>query len=220
MKINISLGINANHGAGGGSSAWWHPNAYIDLDYQNDRARINGVSYASIAAARTASAIVQTGGIDRIPVTLGTNYTLAGKGITASTGVSTARYLATLDDGADAVPLDEAVYIYQGLVSATQVIQAQVWDGSVVQAGGSLELSTTIGNSAAVRAAVRVAASAFAFSCNGGAVQTDSTGTLPTVTQLVVGNRDDGTRPWEGTVHRILLINQNVADADLPGLLA
>lgn len=219
MKIGIGLSLNRARRSSGGA-AWWTSGALVDLDYQNDRAYVNGTAYASLAAARTAGVVVQSGGIDRVPVTLGTNYTLAGKGVTASTSVSTARYLVTVDDGADGTPLDEAVYIYQGLVSAQQVIQAQVWVGSLIQAGGSLELSTTIGNSAAMRAAVRVNANNFAFSCNGGTVQTDTAGTIPTVTQMVVGNRDDGTRPWEGTLQRVLLINQNVDNATLQGLLA
>ncbi len=49
---------------------------------------------------------------------------------------------------------------------------------------------------------------------------TDTACNVPVVTQLVVGNRDDGTRGWSGTIHRIVFVNSEIDATALNGLLA
>jgi len=206
-------GFTVNHTLG----LWYLPNALIDVDYENDRAYIAGVEYASVADARTAGAIVQSGGIDRIPTTgLGSNYVLAGKGITGSTtqSNSTSRYLVCVDDGADGVALDELVALAQSR-SSVSYLNGSIIAGSANQVDSAWESSSGATNSTAVRIAARIKANDSAISFNGGTAIVDTSVSIPTVTQMVVGNRDDGLRAWTGTIHRVAIINAAVSDADL-----
>jgi hypothetical protein len=216
LSSNISYSV---------ASSWAISGALVDLDYQNDRAYVNGVEYASISASRTAGAVVQTGGIDRVAVSgfLTSSYTLAAKGITSATPISgaTLRYLCCLDDGADGVSSDELVLLDQAFISSSARLSAGVFTGSVQQDPGGATFSSTTGAAAstACKIALRVAANNLGLSIGGGATITDNTATLPTVTQLVVGNRDDGTRAWGGTVKRVTLIGTAVSDANLPSIM-
>lgn len=201
---------------------WYEVGALIDIDYENDRAYIAGVEYASVADARTAGAIVQSGGIDRIPTTgLGSNYVLAGKGITGSTtqANATSRYLLCVDDGADGSPTDEISALAQTR-SSVSYLNASLITGSASQLVTPWESATGGGNSTAVRIAARIKANDSAISFNGGTVIAATTVTIPAVTQLVVGNRDDGTRAWTGTIHRVAVVNASISDADLVNILA
>lgn len=199
------------------ASNWWDSRAFADLDYQNNRARINGVNYASIADARTAGAIiVDANGSDTVPVTHGASYVLAATGVTPET-VAAGRYLAALDDGADGDATDNLVVIQH-----TNGSLAGTLNGSAFVAGSPRMDGTfpTVPVSTAVRAAVRVKSGAYAYAFDGSINKTGNTiGAIPAVTQLVVGNRADGTRPWLGAVHRVTFIDSDLTDADLTAVL-
>lgn len=208
-----------------GAPRWWTSNAIFDLDYQNSRfyASATGASYASVAAMVSAGLATQTGGIDRFALSsLPSAFTFAGKATTAASTVSTARYIASMDDGSDATPADELVTLAQILDVATPRLQSSIFAGGVTQtpAVPAFTSTTGAGNSAEARIAIRVKANDAAISIGGGTVENDPTVTMPVVTQLVVGNRDDGLRPWLGTIKRVVLIGSAISDADLPSILA
>lgn len=201
---------------------WYEVGALIDVDYENDRAYVAGVEYASVAAARTAGAIVQSGGIDRIATTgLGSDYVIAGKGITGSTTQSnaTSRYLVCVDDGADGVALDELAALAQSR-SSVSYLNGSIITGSANQVDSTWESSSGATNSTAVRIAARIKANDSAISFNGGTAIADTSVSIPTVTQMVVGNREDGTRAWTGTIHRVAIVNAAISDAALRDIIA
>jgi len=195
-------------------SAWYDTDTVVAIDYDRDHAYIDGVEYASIAAARTAGAIVQTNGIDRIDITglLGSAFSLAATGVTySSTVVGQAyRYIVSLEG-----PSSDIIFMAQFNDAGTARIGAQVVDGGVDQTTNTLKTASGAGISSAVTYAMRVAANDIAVSFNSTTCQTDSSATVPTLTSLIVGNRDNETRPWLGSVRRILLTNAAVTNAAL-----
>lgn len=205
------------------TDAWATSGALVDLDYENNRAYVNGTYYADLAAARTAGVVVQTGGIDRVPVSgfITSAYTLAGKGTTSATSIigQSARYLVCLDDGADGAPADELVALSQNDNAGVSSLGVLIIKAGVDQASGT-NVYSPVGAGVNNRSAFSVAANDLAISHQGGAVILDTSSAMPVVTQMVVGNRDDGTRPWLGTVKRVVLLNTAVSDAALVSVLA
>lgn len=200
-------------------TSWVLANAMIDVDYENDRAYLYGVGYASVAAARTAGVIVQTSSIDRIALTgLAAVYTIAAKGTTHSATVvgQTARYIMALDDTTSSNLIYFAQYDNAGAANLRHSIILAGAD----QAPPTLNTATGAGTSAAVRYASRIQANSVAVSFGGAAVISDGNVTLPTVTQIVVGNRHDAARPWLGTVKRVALVNATTSNANLPNIFA
>ena len=195
-------------------SQWYDSDTVALLDYERDRAYIDGVEYASFAAARTAGAVVQTNGIDRVDITslVGSSYTFAATGITHSATVvgQAYRYLATLEG-----PSNDLVFFAQFNDGGFAKLGAQVVDANVDQTAAALKTSSGAGLSSAVSYAMRVAANDIAVSFNNAAVQTDTSASVPTPTMIVVGNRDNETRPWLGSVNRVVVTNKVATDADL-----
>lgn len=199
--------------------SWILSGAMIDVDYENDRAYLYGVGYPSVAAARTAGVIVQTSSIDRIALTgLASIYTIAAKGTTHSATVvgQTARYIMALDDTTSSNLIYFAQYDNAGAANLRHSIILAGAD----QAPPTLNTATGAGTSAAVRYASRIQANSVAVSFGGAAVISDGNVTLPTVTQIVVGNRHDAARPWLGTVKRVAVVNATTSNANLPNILA
>lgn len=202
-----------------GTVSWALASALVDIDYENDRAYLYGVNYNNVAHARTAGVIVNSGGLDRIALTgLASVYTFAAKGTTHSvTAVgNTARYLATLDD----TTANNLLYFTQFDDVGVAKLRFALLTGGVDQFAGLLKTATGAGTSSAVRFAARVALNDAAVSFGGAAVQTDTSVTPPTVTQLVVADRHDATRPWLGTVKRVAVVNATTSNANLPNILA
>ncbi|GEM_PF-3382959 len=67
------------------------------------------------------------------------------------------------------------------------------------------------------KAAFSVQASSFAFSVNGGAAATGSSGSVPSATRLVIGG---GDLNWNGYIRRITLFPRRIANATLPLMTA
>jgi hypothetical protein len=192
-------------------------NTVVDLDYQNDQAYVNGTYYASIAAARTAGVLVQSGGIDRLATSnwsYTTPCTVIGTGVIAASLTSTAEYLWSLDDGADGSPTDELVAVSLADIPPN-TFNFLFFDNSASQTVPSITSTTGVADGATIKCAIRIKTNSIAASLNGGSAVVETVATLPTVTQLVVGNRDDGTRPWNGTVRRIQILNEDSSDANL-----
>lgn len=199
--------------------SWWDTRAYADIDYLNNRARINGVSYASIAAARTAGAItVNQFGADTVTgIPVGTSYAIAAVAV-APTDDATNRYVVALDDGNDGNASDAIGFIQQIVSNGTAR-----FIGHNILSGGSSRVTAgaagTVAAGATFRSAIRAKAGAYAFSLNG-AVITSSTnaGAVPAVTEIVVGDRSDGTREWPAAIHRVIYINADLTDTELNAL--
>lgn len=214
------LAVFSNGIAVAAPANWWVPDSIVDVDFQNNRARINGVSYASIAAARTANAIkTSPTGVDYTDVSgLGTSYVLAAKGITAD--VNQTQILAALDDGDDGTTNDEIVYV--GRHFATNEYRAALF----AQAGNSSRLSSInsplLPTSSPVRMAVRAKNGAYYGMVNGveGATS-NASGSLPAVTRVTYGKRSVASElAWTGTVHRVVVINADLTNDQINALLA
>jgi hypothetical protein len=93
----------------------------------------------------------------------------------------------------------------------------QVNDGGVTQAAIG---AGSWGNLTRGSMASAYAANDFATSFNGGAVQTDASGTLPTVTQMQIGRQGVGANYWNGWIERIQYWNTRLTNAQLQQLTA
>ena len=217
--LQASLAVFSNGIAVAATAGWWTPDSIVDVDFQNNRARINGVSYSSIAAARTAGAIKKSAaGVDYTDVSnLPASYVLAAKGTPAS---NTVQIIAALDDGDDAVGNDEIVYIGQrtfgGVTSANAFISAAN-TGRISPASG---VALTEGQS--TRIALRVKSGSNYLMCNGAqSFASANTGAQPAVTRLTYGKRSVSDHlTWTGAVHRVTLIPADLTNAQINALLA
>lgn len=150
---------------------------------------------------RNADAFVYSGvPVNSAAVTLygeGTNHTLGS-----------VKTLLQIDGGTD----NERYELYSNS-SATPALRVR--DGGVTQAeidGGTWTLGT------AGKLAGSCALNDFAASANGGAPVTDTSGTLPPVTTVRVGNSVAGT-PWLGRIEVVRIYNRALG-ADVQGLTA
>lgn len=85
-------------------------------------------------------------------------------------------------------------------------------DGGVAQA--ELVAGTPVVN-AAIKMAARFKANDFAFSVNGGAVGTDTSGTFPTLNALRIGSGTSSTEPLNGWVRQITYIPRALTNVEL-----
>ena len=211
------------------AGSWYHPDALVQIDYVGNRARINGTTYATIAEARTAGAIVvDPNGSDTIAVTLGSAYTIAAKATTATSVPNSTQFLqyaVYLDDGEDGDTQDEIAGLVwartDGGVLYPYLIKAGAAQTTNIASQGAPRVITA--SSTAFRAAMSVAENATTLSVNGANNGTDTTCLVPTATRLIVGNNAPGASParkWAGTIAEILIINSAKTGADLEGLLA
>ncbi len=207
------------------SAAWWHPQAAIQLDYTNDRAFVAGVSYDSLAAARAAGAVVQSGGIDRVPLAPASSWALVGTGMTAASPPSnnSPRYLAALDNGAVGGGIDHLV-LFSDVVSnnGPHSYNIAMFTNSISQLPDvpAPATSKAAPPGEPVRMAIRAKTDATIVAMDGVTLSTDTDCTLPAVTQLVIANRHDGTRDWGGTVDQVLFIDQEIDESVLNATLA
>lgn len=191
---------------------WYDSRAMIDLDYENDRAYVNGTAYGSIAAARAAGAVaVNAHGNDTVAISdPGASYVLAGRGATPT--VIGNEYIVAMDDGSNT----NLVYIG---TSATGASKAGGW-----LASGTSRLSqstSAISADAAFRAAVRIKSGAGLLSFNGAAGSSGTSTVLPGgISTFVAANRSAGDRGWSGALHRVMLIDADLTDAEVHALLA
>lgn len=197
-----------------GTVNWWTPNALVDIDYDNDRAYINGTEYASIAAARTAGVITLTANNkDVIPFTgLGTSYTIAAKGITSATANPTATELLA---GLFYTELTTS-YAQMGRTTGNKAILTNAF-GAAVLNNSTADLPA----STAVRAAIRSKNGAHLAAMNGASIAASTSSAFGTlVNQMVIGDRPAGDRLWSGTITRAVLVNADLTDEQVLALLA
>lgn len=191
-------------------------NAVIDLNYETGRFWYDGTAYASVAAIISAGHGDATGGVNRLTLpTLSSGFSVYAVGVT---GTPAAAYLLSLDDGSDSVAADNMLTITQAV---DEIVSVLMYSGSTEQLGTNIRESGAGANGLDLSVALRVKANDMAGSFNGGAIKTDTSATLPSgLVNLVVGNRDDGTRPWGGTIKRIVVIDDELTNAELVALAA
>jgi hypothetical protein len=91
------------------------------------------------------------------------------------------------------------------------IVAAGAAQGPVILANGGTALNKIAGAYALNDAAA---------SLNGAAVVTDNTSLVPTVSQMNIGNRQDGLRPFSGYLRRITYYPRRLANADLQTITA
>lgn len=197
------------------TSGWWYPGAQIDVDYTNDRARIGGVSYSSIAAAKTAGAIKTASdvSVDYIDFTLTAPTVVAASGVVVRSS-SAGQNLFYLDDGADGVVDDESVGVN---LLTTNVL------GITVRKGASTVLnenaSETYFNNNVAAAAVCIRPVTETSYWKTKSISGTKFDILPTTNRLCLGGRSVTNRPWLGTMKRVIVINAAVTDAEVDALV-
>lgn len=204
-------------------TAWWdplvdaHPGS-ADIDLLNDRARINGVTYATLAAARTAGAIiVNANGSDTIPVTIPASVTLAVHGVYGAAD-NIDKYMCALDDGADGDLLDNLIPVMQiGSGGSSYRLQGGSWRNGTKTIGVLAPTSGQAGE--AFRTAFRIKSGGVAVA-QSGTLGTTSTYafTMPTVTTLVLENASTGDKAWLGPKGRVIFVNGDIDNAALTAL--
>jgi hypothetical protein len=101
---------------------------------------------------------------------------------------------------------------------STQGMDASVTDGGSPQttlfAPGTITANTTI------KTALAYAVNDFAFVRDAGVVQTDTSGTLPTVSRLYIGANSIGTGQWTSYIRRITYYPRKLSSAELQAITA
>lgn len=154
------------------------------------------------AATRNADVDSSTGAINTGAGTVFVQGTTAG-------GAGT-QYFYSLDDGT----ADERAYIYR---DSSNKIHCIVVDGGVTQC--DLDLGAVAANTA-FKVAFAYSANDFSASLNGGAVVTDTGGTLPTVTTRRFGQDQAPANYWNGRVARVAEYPRRLPNAYLRSLTA
>lgn len=131
--------------------------------------------------------------------------------VNATTADGTARVLWGFSDGT----FNESIYVTRNASAAS--LSSNVIDGGVNQA--SLNAGNVTANTA-FKSAVAYKVNDFAHSLNGAAVVTDTSGTLPTVTGLTIGNANwAGANGWiNGHIRRLSYYNTRLTNAQLQAL--
>lgn len=210
-KDSMVFDVNAN------SANWWVPNSVVDVDYDNDRARIAGVSYASVADAVAAGAIVIDGTHEYVTLgsALGSSYTMAFKGTFPSAYLGTAQRMLSLDDGNDGAA-DETVQML-----AASLMRVQAYITHLSSSTYSYSDTTDYSPGSNVRVALRAEANNAIFYYNG-TVKGNSTtnGMASGLTTLNLKDRWEKDRAWTGGRSRIVLVDAALTDAQVRDLLA
>lgn len=101
---------------------------------------------------------------------------------------------------------------------ASQSMDLQVTDGGSAQAVFSAPGSITANT--AIKTAFAYAVNDFAWVRDAGAVQTDTSGTLPTVDRLYIGANAVGTGQWTGWIRRLTAYPRRLSNAELQAITA
>jgi len=99
-----------------------------------------------------------------------------------------------------------------------QTMDAVITDGGAAQA--SFQAPNAITANTTIKTALAYAVNNFAFVRDAGTVQTDTSGTLPTVTRLYIGANALGASQWTGYVRRITYYPRRLSNSELQGITA
>lgn len=101
---------------------------------------------------------------------------------------------------------------------SVQTMDLVVTDGGVGQA--TLVSPNAITANTTIKTAFAYAVNDFAFVRDAGAVQTDTSGTLPTVDRLYIGANETGIGQWTGYLRRITYYPRRLSNAELQAITA
>lgn len=161
------------------------------VDFWNEQ--LESANYASSDIPTTTGSVTRA--VESCQRTLGgelsaTAGTVVVRARAGGGNESSPQYLWSVTDGT----FNESYRMVR--VANTTTLRFGLSDGGVAQAA----IDNTLTNLTTFRAAAAWAANDFSVSFNGGAVQTDSAGTLPTCTALNIGNFTNGAEDWNGHI--------------------
>ena len=111
---------------------------------------------------------------------------------------------------------DERYLVYN--TGGSQTMDVAVTDGGVGQA--TLSAPGVITTNSQIKTAFAYAANDFAWVRDAGTVQTDTSGTLPTVDRLYIGANSVGSGQWTGHIQRIAYYPRRLTNAELLAITA
>jgi hypothetical protein len=130
----------------------------------------------------------------------------------AAAGSGANQHAWCFDDGT----ISEEILITR--LSSSRLIRGAIDDGGATQV--SSDTVGSVSDSTEFRHAMAWAANDFGMSLGGAAVVTDTSLTLPTVTKLLLGNRSDGARPWDGHIREFGYWPQRTSNGGIQALAA
>jgi hypothetical protein len=112
--------------------------------------------------------------------------------------------------------LQTAIYLDDNTANERMGIRASAGTNAMlVVDGGSTQVNTGLGSLVAgtrFKAAFAYRANDFAGCMNGGTVQTDVLGTVPTITKMQIGSRTTGTEPLSGWYEQVSYYNRRLSN--------
>lgn len=155
--------------------------------------QIESAAFASTSIPTTTASVTRNA--DVLQRTLGSEFsatqgTVVVRGRAGPGNEPNPQYLWSINDGT----FNESLRVVR--VANSTTLRFGLSDGGVAQAA----LDNTVTNSTEFRVAAAWAANDFAVSFNGGAVQTDTAGTLPTCTAMGIGCFAGGSESFNGHI--------------------
>ena len=140
----------------------------------------------------------------------GTLYAEAAAPLWGANDVASAPAMASINDGA----ANNRIYLGRSAASTRPFFNVNV--AGVTQADITTSLTSWAGGSA-MKLAGAYEVNDFAICTDGGAAGTDTVGTLPVVTQLLIGSRGDGPI-WNSTIKKLAYYPARVTNAQLQAM--
>lgn len=126
--------------------------------------------------------------------------------------------------GADAAFNNTAVMLTDGTENNYEALFGYTPAYGWVQSGGATSAGLTTGGATAIntnyKSALAFKANDFAFSINGASPATDTSGTVPTVTEMLLGRRVASSKPLHGHLRRVAFFPRRLSNAELQALTA
>ncbi|WP_416065429.1 sialate O-acetylesterase [Rhizobium sp. ZK1] len=205
------------------AQTWFDKHAVLDLDFTNSRFFYRNLVYNSIAELTAAgyyiSAAVESMPVDRL---LSSQFSIFVSGTNPNVDSATAQYAVCIDDGNDGVPTDEFVAVSR-VGTSTKSWGIVVFHTSTASVpGGSGSVNVGAANGTDFKTAVRARTNDMNAG-SGGSVGTTASSSAPMatgLTNLVLKNRTDGTRPWAGTLKRVQILDYLLDNAAIASVTA
>lgn len=201
-------------------TGWWDPlvDAYpgsLQVDYAGDRARINGQTYNSIAAAKSAGAILVDGTTEYTPIAPGTVCAAVGSGI-VTLSTTSGQVLFAADDGQDADSADNHI---SNFLLTSHVMRPTVASNGTVRLTTTSSLTYATGEACSVGISINASGTAYWKTLKDSGSSTFA-GMMPSgISRFCYGGRTVTNAPWRGTKKQFIFINGPVSNAELDALV-
>ena len=195
------------------ASGWWnpHPNLIADIDYTNNRARINNQTFTDILDAESANFIKTLDTLKYIDIPNLSAFTIAARA-PAARSTDTSQTMAWIDDGDDGNETDNCLILDYN--SGGKLVFYVVKNGS---AQTSFQGTTTV-NSGTVKIAATIRGTSAHGNLNG-EIFNDAASSAPAGTvRMGLFDKPFVSRPWRSEKGRIILINAAMTDAEIATL--